>query len=99
MPTRSSSASTPQMLRGVLFTLSRRCGRENCRCAAGQPHASPALAFPQGGRTRTITLVADEVEPVRRALARYEQARARLDAQAEAGIQALLARQQARRAR
>lgn len=85
MPARSSSASTPQMLRGVLFTLSRRCGRENCRCAAGEPHASPALAFPQGGRTRTM--------------ARYEQARARLDAQAEAGIQALRARQQARRAR
>lgn len=99
MSSRPSSASTPRLLRGVLYTLSRRCGRPNCRCAQGEPHQSPALAYPEGGRTKTITLAAEEVAGVRQALARYERARAKLDAEAQAGILALRARQSARRRR
>jgi len=96
---RSSSTSAPRMLRGVLYTHSRRCGRPNCRCAQGEPHQSPALAYTEGGRTKTMTLAHDEVASVRKALARYQQARAKLDAEAEAGLVALLTRRQARRGR
>ncbi len=60
------------MLRGVLVTLSRRCGRPNGHCARGEPHQSPALACPEQGRTRTLTLTAAAVPEVRRALARYQ---------------------------
>ena len=68
------------MLRGSLTTLRRRCGKPSCRCASGAPHESPALTFTEAGRTTTITLAASEIEEVAAALARYEQARARLDA-------------------
>ena len=84
------------MLRGVLFTLSRRCGRPNCHCARGEPHQSPALACPEQGRTRTLTLTAAAVPEVRRALARYRAAKAGLNA-AAAGVATLRTRAAARR--
>jgi hypothetical protein len=74
------------MLRGTLTTFRRRCGKVTCRCAAGEPHESPALTFTEAGRTKTITLSAKEVTEVAAALARYEAARAELDAAAEAGL-------------
>jgi hypothetical protein len=44
------------------------------------------LTFTEGGRTKTITLSAAEVRQVEAALARYEAARAELEAQAQAGL-------------
>jgi len=82
----------PLMVRGTLFTLRRRCGKPNCRCATGQAHESPALAYPEGGRTKTITVAAADVEQVRAALQRYNTARAALDASADAGLADLRAR-------
>lgn len=78
-----------QSLRGVLFTLRRKCGKPTCRCATGEPHETPALAYPAGGRTKTITLTHADIAAVRAALARYAKARAKLDAAADAGIAAL----------
>jgi hypothetical protein len=97
---RSGSAARPQpeVLRGSLFTLRRRCGTPTCRCADGEGHASPALAYPSGGRTKTLTLTEQEAVEVATALARYAQAKADLDEQAAAGLTALLARVAARRA-
>src|SRR5664280_2654737 len=76
---RSGSAARPQpeVLRGSLFTLRRRCGTLTCRCADGEGHASPALAYPAGGRTKTLTLTEQEAVEVAAALARYAQANAR----------------------
>src|SRR5450759_2767116 len=76
----------------------RRCGTPTCRCADGEGHASPALAYPAGGRTKTLTLTLQEAVEVAAALARYAQAKADLDEQAAAGLTALLARVAARRA-
>ncbi len=81
-----SARSRPLMLRGTLTTFRRRCGKVTCRCAAGEPHESPAVTFTEAGRTKTITLSAKEVPEVAAALARYEAARAELDAAAEAGL-------------
>src|SRR5664279_5536179 len=71
----------PLLLQGTLTTFRRRCGKPTCRCAAGEPHESPALRFTEDGRTKTLTLTAAEVARVTAALARYEKARADLDAQ------------------
>jgi hypothetical protein len=80
------------VLRGTLTTFRRRCGKPACRCAAGDPHQSPALTYTEGGRTKTVTLTGAEVAEVAAALARYQQARAELEAAADAGIAALRAR-------
>ncbi len=77
------------MLRGTLFTLTRRCGKPTCRCAGGELHQSPALAYPEGGRTKTLTLTNANLKDVRAALARYNRAKAQLDRRADSGIAAL----------
>ena len=96
MSTRPSRPE-PLIVRGTLFTLSRRCGKANCHCATGPPHESPALAYPQAGRTKTITLAATDVEEVRAALDRYSTAKAALDTQADQGLTVLRARLAQRR--
>ena len=88
-------ATEPALLRGVLFTLRRKCGKPNCRCASGEAHESPALAT--GGRTKTMTLTEQDVPRVSVALERYRLAREELDGTADAGIAALQARLTARR--
>ena len=84
------------VLRGTLTTFRRRCGKPSCRCAAGEPHESPALTFTEGGRSRTLTLSAAEVAEVAAALERYAAARAELEAAAGAALAALRARRAAR---
>lgn len=84
--------SRPFMLRGTLTTFRRRCGKPSCRCAAGQPHESPALTFTESGRTKTVTLSAAQVPEVAAALQRYAAAPAELDAAAAEGLVLLRSR-------
>lgn len=88
MPKRRGSEEI-QLLRGALFTLRRKCGKPTCRCATGELHETPALAYPASGRTKTITLAHADIAAVRAALNRYAAARAELDGAADAGIAAL----------
>lgn len=85
------------LLRGVLFTLRRKCGKPNCRCASGEPHESPALAYPCGGRTKTMTLREEDVPVVAAALERYRLAREQIDGAADTHIAALIAQISAQR--
>ncbi len=87
-----ASRSRPLVLRGTLTTFRRRCGKPSCRCANGEPHESPALTFTEAGRTKTLTLSANEVAEVAAAIERYQTARAELDAQADSGLARLRSR-------
>jgi hypothetical protein len=87
------------MVRGALFTLRRRCGKPSCHCATEGGHESPALAYPEAGRTKTVTLSAEELDDVRVALERDNAARAELDRRADAGVAALQVRLARRRQR
>lgn len=87
----------PVLLRGVLFTLRRKCGKSGCRCVTGEMHESPALAYPCGGRTKTMTLSEQDVAGVSAALERYRVAREELDTAADAGVGVLRARIAGRR--
>ena len=87
-----SRRSEDSLLRGTLTTFRRRCGKPSCHCAIGEPHESPALAYTEGGRTKTLTLAADDVAEVVAALARFQVARAELERAADSGIAALRAR-------
>jgi len=89
--------SEPLMLPGTVSTFRRRCGKPTCRCAGGEPHASPALVFTEDGRTRTVTLSEAEVAEVEAAVARYRAAQAQLEQQAVAGVAAFRARRAQRR--
>mgnify|MGYP006952895798 CR=1 FL=1 len=87
-----SSGSESSFLRGTLTTFRRRCGKSTCHCASGDPHESPALAYTEGGRTKTLTLSEDDVAEVEAALARFQSARAELERAADDGIHALRVR-------
>ena len=82
------------------MTHRRRCGKPNCRCAAGEElHEATVLSYSEGGRTRFLMLPAAEVAAVRAAAERYRAAQARVEADGEAGRAALIARLAPRRGR
>jgi hypothetical protein len=89
--------NAPRVLPGSLITMRRKCGRANCRCAAGEPHESPALSYSVEGRTKMLTLRPEEVPEVARAVARYRKAVNDLETEAKGELADLLARVAARR--
>lgn len=89
----------PRVLPGSLITLRRKCGKASCRCAHGAPHESPALSYSVAGRTKILTLAAEEVPAVAAAVARYRTTVTALEAEARAELDTLVERVHARRQR
>ena len=96
---RSDSARAPEMVRGSVVVHRRRCGKPNCRCAAGDLHEATVLSYSERGRTRFVMLPQAEVAAVAEAVDRYRAAEAELAATGEAGRAALIGRLAARRGR
>ena len=93
MMTDPESTGPPRLIRGSVVTHRRRCGKPNCRCADGEAlHESTVLSYSEGGRTRLVTLPADQVAAVRAATERYRVRRQRLEADGQAGLDTLIAR-------
>ena len=83
----------PRMIRGSVVVQRRRCGKPNCRCAAGEAlHETTVLSYSEGGRNRTLMLDAADTAAVSAAVARYRAAQARLEEAGNAGLAALLSR-------
>lgn len=93
-----SRGGFPRMIRGSVVAQRRRCGKAACRCADGeQLHESAALSYSQDGRNRTVMLATEQVAAVTAAVQRYRSAQAKLEAQGNAGLAALLSRRAAAR--
>jgi len=95
----NDSAGEPEMIRGSVVVHRRRCGKRNCRCAAGELHEATVLSYSERGRTRLVMLPQAEVAAVAAAVDRYRAAETALAAAGEAGRDALIARLAARRGR
>ena len=81
----------PNMLRGTVVTHRRRCGKQNCRCANGEElHVQVILTYSERSRARSVTLPGELIEAVTTATARYRQARQKLEADANAGLETLV---------
>ena len=79
------------MLRGTVVTHRRRCGKPNCKCASGEAlHEEVVLSYSLQSRARSVTLPEELIEPVREATERYRQARMSLEAEGNAGLEALV---------
>lgn len=89
----------PRLLPGSLITLRRKCGKARCRCARGELHETPALSYSVAGRTKMLTLSAEQVPLVAAAVARYREAVNGLEAEARGELEALVARVRAGRGR
>jgi hypothetical protein len=73
--------SREPLLPGSLYTLRRRCGKPNCRCAQGELHASTILSYRGQGRPQNITPPSAYLEDVRKltdSYRRFRQARTQL---------------------
>jgi len=85
------------MLRGTVVTHRRRCGKPNCRCAEGEVlHERVVLSYSEASRTRFLTLPEEIIDAVTLATARYRNKRARLEAEANAGLAELVSRLRSR---
>ena len=94
----AKKTKAPRVVRGSVVVHRRKCGKPNCRCADGTAlHESTVLSYSQGGKTRFVMLPAAEVSAVRAATARYQAAKARLEEEANAGLETLVVRLSARR--
>lgn len=60
-------------LRGTLSVGKRKCGKPNCRCAAGEPHASLYLVQSHSGQPRQICVPKTWEARVRQAVTDYQQ--------------------------
>lgn len=86
-------AQVPELLRGTVLTHRRRCGKPRCRCAHGEAlHEEVVLSYSLASRARSVTLPDELIEPVRAATARYREARLKLEAEGNAGLEALVGR-------
>jgi hypothetical protein len=88
---READAKVPKMVRGTVVTHRRRCGKANCRCATGDAfHEEVVLSYSLASRARSVTLPTELIEAVRAATARYREARSTLEAEGNAGLEALV---------
>jgi hypothetical protein len=80
---------TDLVLRGSLYTMRRRCGKKNCRCAHGDPHETPALSYWVSGKPKLLTLKTEDVPVVKAGIERYRRQKAELDERAERDVERL----------
>ena len=69
------------LLPGSLYTLRRKCGKPNCRCARGELHESTVLSYRGQGRPQNISPSPEQIESLRKMTDDYRrvrQARAKL---------------------
>lgn len=89
--------SVPEMVRGTVVTHRHRCGKPNCRCAGGETlHEEVILTYSLKSRARSVRLPEELIESVREATQRYREAREQLEAQGNAGLEALVKRLRSR---
>jgi hypothetical protein len=66
-------ASGARFLRGTLSERSSKCGKPNCRCADGAGHASLYLVQSQAGKVRQLCIPKALQDPVRQAVAEFQE--------------------------
>lgn len=69
------------MVKGSVYEMRRKCGKESCRCARGELHASKVLSWSEEGRTRLRAIPKGTVGELRTLTQRYQRfrrARARI---------------------
>ncbi len=89
MAERKKRPDSRLLVRGSLYTLRRKCGKENCRCRKGPLHETPVLTYKVRGEAKILALREGDLPRVREALERYREAREALEARALAGIETL----------
>jgi len=73
--------SCRHLVKGSVYELLTRCGKPNCSCSQGAPHAAMVLSWSQEGRTKLMTVGPGDLDRLLRLTGEYKkfrQARASL---------------------
>jgi len=65
--------SSQRFLRGTLSERSGKCGKPNCHCAHGEGHPSLYLVQSHAGKVRQLCVPKALQDPVRHAVAEYQE--------------------------
>ena len=84
--------SGERFLRGTLSERSSKCGKPNCRCADGEGHTSLYLVQSQAGKVRQICIPKALQDPVRQAVAEFQELQRLVNEVSELEWQRFLAR-------
>ncbi len=76
-------ASTAWFVRGNVSERSSKCGKPNCRCATGEMHHSFYLVRSQAGKLHQMCVPKALRDPVRRAVADYQEMQRLIEAVSE----------------
>ena len=85
-------ASGQRFVRGALSERSSKCGKPNCHCADGEGHRSLYLVQSQAGKVRQICVPKAVQDPVRQAVAEYQEMQRLIDEVSELEWKRLLAK-------
>jgi hypothetical protein len=85
-------ASGERFLRGTLSERFSKCGKPNCHCAQGEGHPSVYLVQSHAGKTRQICVPKALLDPVREAVAQYQEIQRLLDEVSELEWKRFIAR-------
>ncbi len=85
-------ASGERFLRGTLSERSIKCGKPNCHCAEGEGHRSLYLVQSHAGKVRQICVPKAVQDPVRQAVAEYQEMQRLIDEVSELEWKRLLAK-------
>ena len=85
-------ASSARFLRGALSERSSKCGKPNCHCVGGEGHRSLYLVQSHAGKVRQICIPKAVQDPVRQAVAEYQEMQRLIDEVSELEWKRLLAR-------
>jgi len=85
-------ASGERFLRGTLSERSSKCGKVNCRCADGEGHTSLYLVQSHAGKVRQICIPKPLQDPVRQAVAEFQEMQRLLNEVSELEWKRFLAR-------
>lgn len=65
--------SSERFLRGTLSERSSKCGKPNCHCAGGEGHTSLYLVQSHAGKVRQLCVPRTLQDPVRHAVAQFQE--------------------------
>lgn len=74
-------AERSPLMKGTVYEQKRKCGKPNCRCAAGEPHSTMILSRSEKGRTKLVSIPPGRLKDLQELTKRYQRfrrARARL---------------------
>lgn len=85
------------LIKGSIVTMTRRCGKQGCRCTRGEEHVSEYLSVKIEGKRRMVYIPDDMAEQVRQRVEAYREAERLTESVSGACVERVLAQKRKRK--